>query len=69
MIEYIHESAYKPGCISDYRAAELADLLEPIGGMDMSNVRSFIERYKKEVRPLIEKIEKEIKRYERIEQQ
>ncbi len=67
IIKYIHESAYKLACISDYWTAELADLLEPIGGTDRSNVRSFIERYKKEVRPLLEEIEKEIKRYDRIE--
>ncbi len=69
IIKYIHERAYKLECISDYRAAQLTDLVEPIGRMNRSNVRLFIERYKKELLPLIEEIEKEIKRYERIEQQ
>jgi hypothetical protein len=69
VIEYIHESAYKREFIPDHRAADLADLLEPIVGTDRSNVRSFIEWYKKEVWPLIEEIERETIGYERIEQQ
>jgi hypothetical protein len=51
----------------DYRQADLEDLQKP--DSSRSNIKNLIRRYKQEVKPVIDEIEKEIARYEDLEKE